>query len=150
MGNGTNLDLDHAVLDLDIGNVLLLGAVGIICAQLLHGLAAAGGGTSALVDLDDHAAALLALEHCQFCHIDLLFLRGGLPVIKCRPPLPFYPENNIYKKDYTPAERFFEPDFVQFCIPCPVLRSTVGRVPQALSRLPSSPGKKPPGTVLPV
>ena len=63
-----DFDFDNAVLDRDIGNVFLFRAVSIICADLAHGLAAAGGSTSALVDLHDHAAALFALKNYEFCH----------------------------------------------------------------------------------
>ena len=64
----SDLYLDNAVLDSNIGNVFLFRAVSIICADLAHGLAAAGGSTSALVDLHDHAAALFALKNYEFCH----------------------------------------------------------------------------------
>ena len=66
--DGADFDLDNAVLDSYIGNVFLFRAVSIICADLAHGLAAAGGSTSALVDLHDHAAALFALKNYEFCH----------------------------------------------------------------------------------
>lgn len=66
--DGTDFDLDNAVLDSYIGNVFLFRAVSVICADFAHRLAAAGGSTSASVDFHDHAAALFALKNYEFCH----------------------------------------------------------------------------------
>ena len=64
----TDFNLDYSILDCNIGNVFLFGAVSVICAYFAHRLAAARGSTSAFVDLHDHAAALFALKNYEFCH----------------------------------------------------------------------------------